>query len=104
RITSVHRVEWCTEERARDEVLVRVRGQPRVVINEVFTVSLLVRNLSSSARDLVVMFTMDSSEAARAPIYIHGTDTNDIEDNDDHDDEDENDDEGAGNEGKGDGD
>lgn len=37
--TSVHLAQWRAEERARDEVLVRVRGEPRVKLNRVFEVS-----------------------------------------------------------------
>lgn len=37
--TSVHLAQWRAEQRARDEVLVRVRGQPRVNLNRVFEVS-----------------------------------------------------------------
>lgn len=36
--TSVHLVQWQTQPRARDEVLVRVKGQPRVKLNRVFEV------------------------------------------------------------------
>lgn len=39
--TSVHLAQWRAEERARDEVLVRVRGQPRVKLNDVFEVCAL---------------------------------------------------------------
>ncbi|CAM9426867.1 unnamed protein product [Pylaiella littoralis] len=60
--TSVHLAQWQSEQRARDEVLVRVKGQPRVKLNHVFEVFLRVRNLSDSARDLVVMFTEDPGD------------------------------------------
>ncbi|CAM9498807.1 unnamed protein product [Ectocarpus sp. 4 AP-2014] len=63
--TSVHLAQWQSEQRARDEVLVRVKGQPRVKLNRVFEVSLQVRNLSDSARDLVVMFTEDPAQGSR---------------------------------------
>ncbi|CAM9406841.1 unnamed protein product [Ectocarpus sp. 13 AM-2016] len=63
--TSVYLAQWQSEQRARDEVLVRVRGQPRVKLNRVFEVSLQVRNLSDSARDLVVMFTEDPAQGSR---------------------------------------
>lgn len=36
--TSVHLAQWQSEQRARDEVLVRVKGQPRVKLNRVFEV------------------------------------------------------------------
>lgn len=38
--TSVHLAQWQAEQRARDEVLVRVKGQPRVKLNRVFEVCL----------------------------------------------------------------
>ncbi|CAM9490665.1 unnamed protein product [Ectocarpus sp. 12 AP-2014] len=63
--TSVYLAQWQSEQRARDEVLVRVKGQPRVKLNRVFEVSLQVRNLSDSARDLVVMFTEDPALGSR---------------------------------------
>ncbi|CAM9950971.1 unnamed protein product, partial [Laminaria digitata] len=36
--TSIHLAQWQSEQRARDEVLVRVKGQPRVRLNRVFEV------------------------------------------------------------------
>ena len=36
--TSVHLAQWQSEQRARNEVLVRVKGQPRVKLNRVFEV------------------------------------------------------------------
>lgn len=36
--TSVHLAQWQSEQRARDEVLVRVKGQPRVKLNRIFEV------------------------------------------------------------------
>ncbi|CAM9220960.1 unnamed protein product [Ascophyllum nodosum] len=60
--TSVHLAQWQAEPRAPDEVLVRVKGHPRVQLNRVFEVSLRVRNLAPGPRDLVLMFTEDAAD------------------------------------------